>query len=683
MGMSRFGRPRDGARIASFSGLLLASATALATLLFPAPASAQVSILDARFEDIRKASVAWDNRPGPTREILDVVCLVPDLPTYLEAIATWDQGRFFPVLIDDVEYTFKFLRAFRPARVVRYPGRAAALPPEKLWDAAVAAVGKSWTAGETAPLGNVRPESLGALPPGVVLSHGTSPSLAGAVALAAGRFQPLLRWETADRTVDVLPTERALELMRNVETVVAAGVSRYDALGDDCDFVTLAGDYPYRYQTQNGPNAFDDLILRSAKDGSRWAYAGRITGDPVRSAYVAMCSLFLQPSKALLYNAYDEKNRPWSDYSMAQAIPRVEKLLPVTHRSGPKANLTGWHETFDPFNTFGLLILNTHGHPTQFHLDSGPGQTADIPESGPLTVLMIHSFSAESPDDPDTLAGRWLVNGAYAYFGAVNEPFLDAFRTPTLVSTFLAENLPIVVSQRKTITESRGLPWRLVYLGDPLLRVKPLTAIKNRSENWGPVGSWPRYGEFRAPAGDAPESLRLNWAIKTGIHALQTGTVVTQKVDLADVLLSIARDRLDPALKPVYDDLLVDTLRHASRSKEMIDRLAKIPPAERSPAVRRHLETAQLAALQLASTRKDFRQAVTVWNDVIQGPGSRDFVRCFTERVARLAEGPAKQDQWLSRVRGAEAAADPANRPIIEAEKKRLEVELEKARAAK
>ena len=34
---------------------------------------------------------------------VDVVCLVPDVPTFFEAVSAWDDTRYFPVLIDDVE----------------------------------------------------------------------------------------------------------------------------------------------------------------------------------------------------------------------------------------------------------------------------------------------------------------------------------------------------------------------------------------------------------------------------------------------------------------------------------------------------------------------------------------------------------------------------------------------------
>ena len=37
------------------------------------------------------------------------------------------------------------------------------------------------------------------------------------------------------------------------------------------------------------------------------------------------------------------------------------------------------------------------------------------------------------PTNPETIAGRWLAQGAFVYFGSVNEPFLLSFRTPRLV----------------------------------------------------------------------------------------------------------------------------------------------------------------------------------------------------------------------------------------------------------
>lgn len=669
-GMGKFAVPR-------------ALAVASVLWLWGGLAVGQTSLFDPRFDEVRRASVSWDRRTGTEREVVNVVCLVPDLATFFEAVATWDERHFFPVLIDDVEETFKFLRAFRPARVVRFPAsRVPPIAPGTTWARAVAAVGRAWAAEgmpeDKAPKGDAVPASLGPSPPALVLASPDSPTLAGAVALAAGRFQPLVRWETGKRFDDVLSADEAGTLARRLEALLADRGVRYDQLGDDCDFVTLATDLPYRYADKTGRNALDDLILRSPQGQRRWAFAGRLVGDARTSAYRAMCSLFLSPTSALLYNTYGDKDPPWSAYAMGSAAARLSRVLPVTHRNGRGAALPGWHQTFDPVNRFGLVLLNTHGGPTNFHLDGGGGQTADVPESGPAAVPMIHSFSAESPDDPQTIAGRWLANGAFAYYGSMNEPYLQAFRSPELVAAFLAENLPVVAAVRKTGSEPYGHPWRLVYLGDPLYRLKPVGTAPARVGSWDPVASWPAYSEFREPADDAGEALRLNWVLKTAIFRLQAGVSPRQRTDLPAALLGISRDRLESSLRPLYDDLLVDTLLQAGRSSELLDRLTLVPPSQRSPRLTRHLETAQTAALQRATAAGDLRQGMALWGSVVRAPGSRDFARMFTDRVGRLADTPARLSEWRDRLRSARGTSvDPANTGVVEAERKRVEDKLD------
>ncbi|MFO0911054.1 MAG: hypothetical protein U0794_22400 [Isosphaeraceae bacterium] len=424
--------------------------------------SGQTSLFDPAFSDLRRASVAWDRRGGPERRVVDVVCLVPDTATFLEAVAAWDEKTYFPILIDDVEYTFKFLRAFRPARIVRYPTRATSLSGPALWDRAVKAVGQAWSsrAGE-AQMGDLVPRDLGPTPPGVVISAPESQSLAAAVALAAGRFQPLLRWQTNRTFRDVPSTQEATAMARELAGVVGGAYPKHDQLGDDCDFVTLAGDYPYRYVAESSHNAFDDLLFRSEGSHRRWAYAGRLMGGPVESVYRAMSALFLTPATAVMFNSYDTASQPWSGYAMTVGTNQLNRILPTSHVVGDRATLAGWHQTFDPWNRYGLLLINTHDGPTGFHLPGGLiGQTADTPVTTPAAVVMTHSFSAAAPDDSQTIAGRWLANGAFIFFGSVNEPYLQGFRTPTLIANALSENLPLVAAVRKTAVEPFGQPWR-------------------------------------------------------------------------------------------------------------------------------------------------------------------------------------------------------------------------------
>ena len=84
---------------------------------------------------------------------------------------------------------------------------------------------------------------------------------------------------------------------------------------------------------------------------------------------------------------------------------------------------------------------------------------------------MIHSFSAADPADPATIAGRWLTQGAFVYYGSVNEPYLLAFRPASVVAELAAAGVPMAAALRQSEVEPFGRPWRLIYLGDPLYRI--------------------------------------------------------------------------------------------------------------------------------------------------------------------------------------------------------------------
>jgi hypothetical protein len=479
-----------------------------------------VRLDDPRLSTLLRAANSWWRDGDPQRLVVDQVCLVPDAPSFFEAIAVWDESHFFPILIDEPVWVLPFLRSFRPARVVRYSRRASPAvagaspampePPASRraeWSKAFEAVAAACaspapSSAARRSIGDVKMDHLRQRAPGVVFSSPQSPMLAGAVALAAGHAQPLLRLEPQPEAVsvdgstrapyrlaDILTPAEAWTFAHQVENRVAAEVTRYRQLGDGCDFVTIAGDWPYRYTKDSGLRhagdiyALDDLIGRELEGRDyprldeprrRWAYTGRLLGDPAASVARAMGALFLQPGSALLWNTYGRKE-PWSDYSLIPAENLLARMLPgpgaVMHQTGQRATLTAWHATIDPVNRFGLVLLNSSGGPDAFTIRGGPGRPADIPWGIPSVVSMIHSFSAQDPTDPQTIAGRWLAHGAFVYFGAMNEPFLTAFRTPQLISELLAAGVPLVAALRQGEGERFDFPWRLVYLGDPLYRI--------------------------------------------------------------------------------------------------------------------------------------------------------------------------------------------------------------------
>ena len=300
--------------------------------------------------------------------------------------------------------------------------------------------------------------------------------LAGAVALAAGRFQPLIRlepglWGLDDSGDGQAPRyERGPDAPPGMAVRASAREPRrgrdsaiMTRLGDDCDFLTIAGDWPYRYDdeveggTARGIQALDDLIGRNLEgepdarglNGARrrWAFTGRLLGDPAASVARAMGALFLAPDAALFWDTYSS-GPPWSAYTAGpggtrsasgRGSPRRGVFLGAGPGGRPGGLATG-HGPVESVRPASGSILRG-ARPTS-RSPGGPGRPADVPGGFPASVVMIHSYSAADPADPGTLAGRWLAQGAFVYFGSVNEPLLVAFRRPALVAELAAGGCP-------------------------------------------------------------------------------------------------------------------------------------------------------------------------------------------------------------------------------------------------
>lgn len=592
-------------------------AAALAVLLLPLVGSsspppppaervaeAPQSLDDERLKDLRTAAATWTGRRGPQRKVLDQVCLVPDVASFLDALATWDRDQYFPILIDDTELAIRFLRAFRPARIIRIPRASPPLEPYPLWDKAMVAVGRTWAAPGTpeknCPKGDQLPTGLGRTPPGVVVTEPGSPTLAGALALAAGRFQPLIRWQMGRDPNQALPLETAAKLALELEVRVDQLIPQCHGLGDDCDFVTIAGAWPDRYVIpeglKKGDNALDDVFGRNLQTGARWAFVGRLTGSAEQSVYEAMCSLFLQPESALLYNAFDETESPWDQFRTDTATETLAPALPVERRASRQdTGLKGWHRGFDPINRHGLLLINSSGGEDNFRAGPGSiGKTADVPMSVPAAIHMIHSFSAFKPADPATIAGRWRANGAFLYFGSMNEPYLQAFRTPQLVANLLTQGIPFSAAVRQLHNEGPfGTPWRLMLLGDPLYRLIPRAERPERIGPTGPTTDWPAYSDSAAPTASASDTDRIRWCLQTALLQAARLEGGPARDAWQTVVLGIEnRESLPPPMRPVYDALLADliTLARPEANLPWPDRVKPIAPVLQAPALKRAVE---------------------------------------------------------------------------------------------
>jgi hypothetical protein len=639
------------------------------------------SLNHPKLSGLRRAAAVWDLQLGPTRLVVDQVCLVPDVATFYEALAAWDEGHYFPILIDDADLCLKFLAAFRPARIVRYPGRAKPLDREQAWDRAVAAVGEAWTTvGATAAeglRGDRRPSMLGKTPQGIVLGRPASASLPGLAALAAGRFQPLARLDSKYGYNDALAPSEMRAFDQAVQRVIRERLPAFESLGDDCDFIALAGDYPYRYSGPGGSLAVDDRLGRSDPSFDRWAFTGRLMGDARRSVYAAMCSLFLRPDRALLFNSYSDTEPGFSAYTLKTAEKRLRSLVPVTMVSGEKsATIQGWHDLFNPINRFGFLMINTRGGPGYFERPGGAGHALDAMPSAPAAVCMIHSFSAADPTDEKTIAGRWLAQGAFLYHGSMDEPQLPAFRLPTLVSEMLAEGVPFGAALRPLPTEivkPFGDPWKLVLLGDPLYRLRSRGTAPARAQDFAATASWPVYSEPPPPKPDAPESTRLGWAVKASL-VRQTSASSRGPEEVIAVLRSIDRGRLDRGVRGILDELTMRLMYSHDRLDDLLAVYRAIPSGERSALTRRLALSAVLAAFHRSLGIRDFDRATALWVELISLEPDIFFKARITPRVGPLADTPSRRENWRRILR---AAANPldnseAGGPVAE-ELKRVE----------
>jgi hypothetical protein len=288
--------------------------------------------------------------------------------------------------------------------------------------------------------------------------------------------------------------------------------------------------------------------------------------------YQAMCSLFLQPQTPLLFDGYTGRGRPWSDYGMeSTAADMATRFDSVTwiHDRG-RAGIDEWRSVFGPRNRFDLIFVNSSGTPKAFNLAGNSGKTEDIPLGRPAAIYMIHSLSAARPNDTGTLAGRWLANGAFLYFGSLNEPYLPAFRTPHLAWQLLAAGAPVSAALAKLPQEdATGAPWRLRLIGDPLYRVAQ-TDNSPRVPNVALSGDWKSLAPSPVPPDTANNAFRLAWCREMAYVAAQEGGA--GNAEWARQLLKIQPGALSGTGRTDYEALLADWVMNTAESKDDVKR---------------------------------------------------------------------------------------------------------------
>lgn len=453
-----------------------------------------------------QAREAWQKLPWPVRlglrslqvdqafPTVDRVVLVPDPATYLDEIAKWrikgagaSAGRW-PVLIEDSIYTPMFVRRFKPAQLIRRESINTPLPEaldqkQKLAESVVVSVfgGQS---DQTIAQTFARQQYV---PAGVVIASMNDPAWPAAVALAAGHGQPLLWMDTTLGVVnDTLDNQRGQELIKAVDDQMAGCGYTYDTIGDDIDAVTICRALPVKMilnlapaaqspgSKTDEPVATTDALCR-LRNGHRYAYVGMIFGDEKWSAYVAMCSLFLERKNIWLYNGHPLSGG-WETYGMDDAANKLnEKGYATRLNKGDDATLKSWMRMLPGGINTDAFVLNSKGNIDFFDLFTGTASSYEVPVlNEPVALHLLHSWAMQSPTERASVGGRWIAHGAYASVGSCWEPFLSAFLPPVVLAERWRNYVPFLIAARWWNDDGPNWkPWRVETFGDPLMLCAP------------------------------------------------------------------------------------------------------------------------------------------------------------------------------------------------------------------
>jgi hypothetical protein len=344
----------------------------------------------------------------------------------------------------------------------------------------------------------------------VVIASVNDPAWTAAVALAAGRGQPL-GWLDApfDRPNQVLDGKEMSRLQAAVDALVADAGYPHAALGDAIDAITLCRAVGGRVDlaapgTKSEIRAVSDVIGR-AGFGQRYAFTGWIFGDAIRSAYVAMCSLFLPRHRFLLINTYPAEGS-WQAYDVDIATTRLSvRGFEAEALRGARAGRRAWGQMLPGGIAHDVLAMNSKGNATFFDLSDGRASSGDVPVlNEPAAVHFIHSWSMRTPENAATVAGRWIEHGAYAYVGSTDEPTLSAFLPPAALVERWTAGVPFLVAARRW---DDSPAWKVNTYGDPLMRCGP-------------------------PAAAVPA--RLTWPVEHGRELRAHVTALMREADTAD-----------------------------------------------------------------------------------------------------------------------------------------------------
>jgi len=273
----------------------------------------------------------------------------------------------------------------------------------------------------------------------------------------------------------------------------------FEDLGQGIDYITLALDIVHHYTAHKPGLSLDDAINRLSPDGTKktievggkeidyydcYAYTGRLV-EVARytSLYQAMCPLFLGIKKAAFFDFY----RPeWQLRCKTGAWIMSTLCYTVFHDRETKV-WGHYKRRVGDKNDFSFIYVNSAGGAPDKWMG---GKMEYIVDSWPAVVYFSHSNAGRNPKRIDSIAGKWLYQGAFIWRGAIMEPTASSFNNAETVVLAFSEGKTFgeAFQRKKTLPPSPlfSKPWRLIYIGDPMYRpeFEPWDGESSESRNY-------------------------------------------------------------------------------------------------------------------------------------------------------------------------------------------------------
>ncbi len=504
------------------------------------------------------------------RPVQRTVIIVNSAHAAMSAIGGWRPGLLYPVLIDDgseraAADIARFISAFEPEDIRLAFGEEMPAPTR---DELAATLAKTWNTQDADAL----PDAFAGAkwtPPGVVVTDADHDSAIAALALASGRGQPIIWTTTPERGGDgILPDTHRDALLEAIGEGVRALPYTWDQIADEIDAVTLCLSTDARVQELGGKTtlALTDVVGRDGR-GQRWAYAGWLRGNAAESLYDAMCALFIiDPGPFWVYDGYEQGfAAPYSCKDIGRVLNGAGLPLQVTL---PPTNLPdAWRvRTRLPLKS-GFVHVNSSGDPRRFQLGELAKRCygSDVPTlTRPAIVHFIHSFSAQQPARGETIASRWLDEGAFVYLGSVDEPMLGAFLPAMGVIPRMLSGAAFGAAVRR---DEIG-PWRTQVMGDPLVTISK--AVPPEPQSPRDFSALPTLEDRMREAAGARD---LGGALRA--------LIMLGRAEQARAILKAAITDTSPEAPPIDQTVALygTLLAHASGDAELMVDMAKRLPS--------------------------------------------------------------------------------------------------------